>query len=261
MTGTSTALVTGASAGIGEIFCDRLAAQGHDLVVVARDAGRLEALRTRLEAQHGISVEVLPADLSERDQVQRVAERLSDPARPVEMLVNNAGFGLREAFLSNEVEDEERMIAVLVTAPVVLSHAAARGMKERGSGVIVNVASVAAFLTSGTYSAAKAYLKTFSQSLSAELAGTGVRVTVLCPGFTRTEFHQRAGIKGHGIPDAMWLDADRLVDDALADVEKGKSLSVPGWQYKAIVPVLRLVPSALLGNPHLVSRHRPRKKA
>lgn len=252
-------MVTGASAGIGTIFCEQLAARGSNLIVVARNAERLEALAARLTAEHGISVEVLPADLSDRAQVGVVAERLADATRPVDMLVNNAGYGLRKAFLKNEVADEEQMLAVLVTAPVVLSHAAAGAMKERGTGTIVNVASVAAFLTSGTYSAAKAYLKTFSQSLSSELAGTGVRVTVLCPGFTRTEFHERAGIRGHGIPNAMWLDANKLVTDALADIDKGKTLSVPGYQYKAIVPMLRLVPSSLLGNPHLVSRHRPGK--
>ncbi|YAL82966.1 SDR family NAD(P)-dependent oxidoreductase [Dermacoccaceae bacterium W4C1] len=256
---TTTAMVTGASAGIGTIFCEQLAARGSNLIVVARNAERLEALAARLTAEHGISVEVLPADLSDRAQVGVVAERLADATRPVDMLVNNAGYGLRKAFLKNEVAEEEQMLAVLVTAPVVLSHAAAGAMQERGNGIIVNVASVAAFLTSGTYSAAKAYLKTFSQSLSSELAGTGVRVTVLCPGFTRTEFHERAGIRGHGIPDALWLDANKLVTDALADIDKGKTLSVPGYQYKAIVPLLRLVPSSLLGNPHLVSRHRPGK--
>lgn len=255
----TTALVTGATAGIGKTFSEQLAARGHDLIAVARDEQRLAQLKTDLETAHGISVEVLSADLIERDQLQRVADRLADPDRPVDLLVNNAGFALRKAFLRNAVEDEERMLAVLVKAPVVLAHAAAGAMSARGSGTIINVASVAAFLTSGTYAAAKAYLTTFSHSLASELAGSGVQVTLLSPGFTHTEFHDRAGIAKKAIPSYMWLDADRLVRDCLRDVDKGKTWSVPGAQYKAIIPLLRVAPRRLLSNQKIVSRHRPNK--
>lgn len=255
----TTALVTGASAGIGKTFCEQLAERGNDLIVVARDQQRLEELKDRLEGAYGVSVEVLPADLIERDQLQRVADRLADSERPVDLLVNNAGFSLRKAFLRNDVEDEERMLAILVHAPMVLAHAAAGAMRERGNGTIVNVASVAAFLTSGTYSAAKAYLTTFSHSLSSELAGTGVLITLLSPGFTHTEFHDRAGIAKQKIPSYMWLDADRLVRDCLRDIDKGKTWSVPGAQYKAVIPLLRVAPRRLLSNKKIVARHRPNK--
>lgn len=229
-------------------------------MVVARDEARLAELKERLEETYAVAVEVVRADLVERDQVQRVANRLADRDRPVDLLVNNAGYSLRKAFLRNEVEDEERVLAVLVTAPVVLSHAAARGMRDRGHGTIINVASVAAFLTSGTYAAAKAYLTTFSHSLSAELAGTGVLVTLLSPGFTHTEFHDRAGISKGSIPSYMWLEADRLVGDCLRDVEKGRTWSVPGRQYKAIIPLLRVAPRRLLSSKKIVARHRPNKE-
>lgn len=254
------ALVTGASAGIGKTFCTQLAQQGYDLVVVARDLGRLTDLRVELEAAHGVQVEVLPADLSDRGDLQDVARRLSDQERPVEMLINNAGFGLRKSFIQNDVEAEEQMLDVLVRAVLVLSHAAARAMKQRGSGTIINVSSVASFLASGTYSAAKSWVTVFSESLAVELHNTGVRVTALCPGFTHTEFHDRAGIKAEqAAPEFMWLDSDRLVRDCLADVEKGRIVSVPGVQYKAITGLLRVAPRSIVRKPKLVRRHRPNK--
>lgn len=256
-----TALVTGASAGIGKTFCTRLAQQGYDLVVVARDLGRLSDLRTELEDKHGIHVEVLAADLSQRADLADVAQRLADQERPVEMLVNNAGFGLRKSFIQNDVEQEEQMLDVLVRAVLVLSHAAARAMKQRGSGTIINVSSVASFLASGTYSAAKSWVTVFSESLAVELQSSGVRVTALCPGFTHTEFHERAGIKAkQAAPEFMWLDADRLVHDCLADVEKGRIVSVPGAQYKAITGLLRVAPRSIVRKPKLVRRHRPDKE-
>ena len=201
-----TALVTGASAGIGREFARELAARGHDLVVVARDAARLEELAAELTSAHGVHVEVLVADLSDRAALGRVAERLSDEARPVEVLVNNAGYGLKGSFLRNDVTDEERMFDVLTRAVLVLSHAAARAMAARGHGSVVNVSSVAGWLASGTYSAAKSWVTVFTEGLSSELAGTGVTATALCPGFTRTEFQQRAGIGTPG-PPFLWLDA------------------------------------------------------
>ena len=154
----STALITGASAGIGKTFATQLAQRGHDLVVVARNAERLQQLKTHLEDRYSVSVEVLPADLSERLDIQLVADRLSDTDRPVDLLVNNAGFGLKKPFLRNEIRDEEDMLTVLVRAVNVLSHAAALAMRERGHGAIINVSSVAGFMASGTYSAAKSYV-------------------------------------------------------------------------------------------------------
>ncbi|TWE11480.1 SDR family NAD(P)-dependent oxidoreductase [Rudaeicoccus suwonensis] len=253
----ATALVTGASAGIGRTFAVQLAARRHDLVVVARNEGRLRELSAQLERDHGIAVEVLVADLSQREGMQVVADRLADRDRPVDLLVNNAGFGLKQPFLRNDVQDEEEMLTVLVRSVLVLSHAAGLAMRERGHGAIVNVSSVAGFMASGTYAAAKSYVTVFSEGLSQELAGTGVTVTALCPGFTRTEFHERAGIRGHGIPDFMWLQADALVRDCLDDVDKGKVISVPGWQYKIASTALRVLPRPLVRNGLLAQRHRP----
>ena len=240
-----TALVTGASAGIGREFARELARRGHDLVVVARDAARLEELAAELTAAHGAQVEVLVADLSDRAALDSVTARLSDGARPVEVLVNNAGYGLKGSFLRNDLADEEQMFDVLTRAVLVLSHAAARAMVARGSGSVVNVSSVAGWMASGTYSAAKSWVTVFTEGLSTELAGTGVTATALCPGFTRTEFQQRAGIGTPG-PDFLWLDATRLVRDCLDDVGRGRVVSVPGAQYKAIAALLHVAPRSLL---------------
>jgi len=254
------ALVTGASAGIGKTFCMQLADRGYDLIVVARSTDRLEQLKAELEGRHEITVEVLTADLTDSLDVQKVAWRLSEPHRPVDLLVNNAGYGLKKRFLDNDVQDEIAALDILVRTVLVLSHAAAvGGMKDRGHGAIVNVSSVAGFMASGTYSAAKSYVTVFSESLAGELAGTGVTVTALCPGFTQTEFHERAGINHQGTPDFMWLDADRLVRDCLTDIDKGKVVSVPGLQYKVITTLLRIAPRPLLRTGKLRSAHRPQK--
>ena len=240
-----TALVTGASAGIGHEFARQLAARQHDLVLVARDRSRLEAVAAELTSRYAVSAEVLVADLSDRSALQTVADRVADPERPVDVLVNNAGYGQRRSFLRNDVTVEEAAFDVLTRAVLVLSHAAGVAMRERGRGRIINVSSVAGFIASGSYSAAKAWVTTFSEGLASELAGSGVTVTALCPGFTNTEFQQRAGIGKPG-PDFMWLDPTRLVSECLDDVDKGRVLSVPGLQYKAIVGLLRVVPRSMV---------------
>ncbi len=242
----TTALVTGATAGIGWSFCRLLAAQGHDLVLVARDEARLAERAEELRAAHGVEVEVLVADLADRSQVQRVAERLGSTEAPVDLLVNNAGFGIRTPFTRSEVAEEERMLDVLVGAVLVLSHAAANAMRERGRGAIVNVSSVAGFAAMGSYSAAKSWVTVFSEALAQELAGSGVRVQALCPGFTRTEFHQRGGMRTTGMPDLAWLDADELVATSLRDLRRGVVVSVPSARYKVAAAVLRYAPKALV---------------
>jgi short-subunit dehydrogenase len=186
------------------------------------------------------------ADLSDRAETGKVAERLADQARPVDLLVNNAGYALKKRFLDNDISEEEAVFDVLGRAVLVLSHAAARAMRERGHGAIVNVSSVAGQITSGTYSAVKSFVTVFTEGLSAELAGTGVTATALLPGFTRTEFHQRARLNMSRLPKFMWLDADRLVADCLDDVSRGRVVSVPGPQYKAIVAGLRLLPRSVV---------------
>lgn len=251
----STALVTGATAGIGREFAVQLAAKGTNLVLVARDATRLETLAVELTDEHGVAVEVLPADLADRSALQTVADRLSERTRPIDLLVNNAGYGLNARFVDSEVEAEEQLLDVLVRAVLVLSHAASTAMVARGRGRIINVSSVAGHLTSGTYAAAKAWVTTFSESIAAQLAGTGVGATVLVPGYVRTEFHERAGIdKKRTGP--FWLDAPDLVRQALADAERGRVVSVPSPQYKAVVGVLRHLPRALLRTPRVTALHR-----
>jgi short-subunit dehydrogenase len=238
----ATALITGATAGIGNAFARRLAAEGHGLVLVARDAVRLGEEGKELRERHRVEVEGLAADLSDRGQLERVAERLRDRMLPIDILVSNAGFGVTGPFLSRELAEEERMLEVMVRAVLVLSRAAAPGMVARGRGAIITVSSVAGFLPGGTYSAAKAWATTFTASLAGELSGTGVTATALCPGFVRTEFHRRAGMDMSYLPEWAWLDADRLVADCLADVRRGRAISVPSLRYKLAVAVLRHAP-------------------
>ena len=238
-----TALVTGATSGLGLEFARQLAARGHDLVLVARDRDRLAGVADELRAL-GREVEVLPADLGDRAQLAAVEQRLADPERPVEVLVNNAGFGLRGRFLDNDVEDEQAMLDVLVTAVMRLSHAALRAQAARGHGTIVNVASVAAYLPRGTYGAAKAWLAAFGRWAAVEYAPRGVTVTTVYPGFVRTEFHERLG--GHEGSGLLWMEADAVVREALDDAARGRGTSVPGRLYPVMIGAARLVPSRVL---------------
>ena len=249
---SQTALVTGATAGIGLAFARQLADRGHHLVLVARNEERLLAVAEELQASYSsagsgrIEVEVLPADLADRADLARVEARLADPRRPVDLLVNNAGFGLKHRFLTNSVEQETAMLEVLVVAVMRLSHAALRAQTARGHGGVINVSSVAAFLPRGTYSAAKAWVNSFSAWAHNEYAADGVHVMALCPGFTKTEFHERMGVGRGSAPGFLWLDVDRLVRTALADYDKGKARSIPSPQYKAIAALTRAVPGGLL---------------
>jgi hypothetical protein len=240
-----TALVTGPTAGIGRAFADQLAARGHDLVLVARDRERLEQLAEELRGRYGVEVEVLAADLADREAMGEVEARLSDASRPVAMLVNNAGFGHKLPFTENTVEDEQEMLDVLVTAVLRLTHAAIGPMLERGEGAIVNVSSVAAFLPRGTYSAAKRYVVSFSEWLDVTYRDRGVRGMAVCPGFVRTEFHERMGVGRDSAPRWMWLDADRVVREALEDLDRGRSVSVPSRRYKLLSGLARATPSSL----------------
>lgn len=241
-----TALVTGASAGLGELFARRLAGDGYDLVLVARDAQRLERLAAGLRDGYGRVVEVLPADLASDDGCARVADRLRDEARPVDLLVNNAGFGLGRGFLRTDLDEEERMLDVLVLAVLRLTRAALPGMVARGHGEILNVGSMAGFVPRGTYGAAKAWVISFTETLAHEVRRSGVRVAVVCPGFAHTEFHQRAGIRKEKIPAWMWLDPQRVVDEGLADLRRGKVVSVPTLRYRVLAAAGRHLPRRLV---------------
>ena len=238
----TTALITGGTAGIGKAVAIRFAASGHHLVLVARDQERLEESARELRALGAPSVQTLPADLSTPAGRGVVELRLTDPERPVDILVNNAGFGLGHSFRKSTLGEEEMLLDVHVRAPLRLTHAALPGMIARGRGAIINVASAAAFVPRGTYSAAKAWTVTFTESLAAELDGTGVRALALCPGFTHTEFHQRASIDTGDIRPWMWLDAAKVVDAAMRDLKRGVPVSVPGAQYKVLTAAARYVP-------------------
>ncbi|MFE7975378.1 SDR family NAD(P)-dependent oxidoreductase [Streptomyces shenzhenensis] len=243
----TTALITGSTAGIGAAFARRLAADGHDLVLVARDTARLREQATELHDRHGIEAEVLTADLAQDAGIEAVAARLGDRRSPVDLLINNAGFANRGRYLDVPMADELRMLKVHIEAVLRLTSAASEAMRERGRGGIVNVASVAAFVPRGTYGASKAWVVQFTQGAAQVLAGSGVRLMALAPGLVRTEFHERAGMGTDNIPEWMWLDADKLVAAALADLARGKTLSIPDPRYKALMGLAKMAPRGLVG--------------
>jgi len=239
-----TALITGATAGIGRAFAVELASRGMNLVLVARDEARLMALAGELNLEFGIEVQVMTADLSQHAQIDEVACRAA--ASDVDLVVNNAGFGLNQPFVVSDVQSEQQMLDVLVTAVMRITHAALPGMVERNRGGIINVSSVASWLASGTYSAAKAWVTTFSESLATQLRGSDVHVMALCPGFTRTEFHDRASMETATIPEWMWLEVDAVVKEALTDFAGRHAISVPGMQYKSLGLVAQYLPRPLV---------------
>ena len=239
------ALVTGPTSGLGAGYARHFARDGHDLVLVARDAARLDDLAGELRAGCGVDVEVLPADLSDAGARDRVADRL---AAGVGVLVNNAGFGTSGEFWSTEPSVLQRQLDVNVTAVMHLTRAALPPMLAAGKGTVINIASVAGLLSGrgSTYSASKAWVVSFSEGLANGLAGTGVSVHAICPGFVHTEFHQRAGIEASSIPGPLWLTVDQVVTESLADVAKGTVVSIPGIQYKVLTTAGRLVPRGLV---------------
>jgi short-subunit dehydrogenase len=245
----TTALITGATAGIGAEFARQLAEQGHNVVLVARDAARLRVRADELENRYGISAEVIAADLAEDSGVSAVVARLTDPARPVEILVNNAGMGLLRSFAENSIADEKRHLKLHVETAMELTHAALQGMLARQSGRIINVASVAAFQPRETYSAAKAWLVSFSRWANIAYASRGVKVTAVCPGFTHTEFHDRMGMDKAVAPRWMWLEPEQVVREGLADNARGKAVSVPAKRYKVLVAAARILPPRLVAGP------------
>jgi len=242
-----TAVVTGASAGIGAAFARVLAARGHDLVVVARSKDRLEALADDLRREQSCDVEVLPADLEEDAGVARVEARLGDPDRPVELLVNNAGFGTSGRFHELPIEPEIAEIGLNVVALVRLSHAALRPMVERGHGGIINVSSVGAFQPtprSATYAATKAFVSSFTQAVHEELRGTGVKAMVVAPGFTHTEFHLRAGVEHNDrIPEFLWQSPDEVAEIAMKAYERGRASCVTGVWNAVTAALSKAAPS------------------
>ncbi len=248
------ALVTGASSGIGEAFARRLARDGYDLEIVARRTDRLEALATELRADHGGAVDVRAADLTRADELAGVEEALRSDGE-LELLVNNAGFGSEGAFHELPIDAEAAMLRLNVEALVRLTHAALGGMVERRRGAVINVSSGLALVPSpfyATYGATKAFVNQFTEALSEELRGTGVRVQTLCPGLTRTEFQEAAGVDASSFPSFAWMEADAVVDASLADLKRGRLVCVPGLANRATqaitnVPLSRTVTRRVLG--------------
>jgi short-subunit dehydrogenase len=245
-----TAMVTGASSGIGAAYAGRLAAQGYDLILVARRKDRLEQLAEELETNHGVKAEVLAADLTEDADLRKVEERIAR-AGDLEFLVNNAGFGTRGLFFQADVTGQDRMHRLHVLAAVSLSHAALAGMVARGKGNLVNVSSVAAFGQSpgnASYCATKAWMNSFTEGLHLDLAyiGSPVKVQALCPGYTLTEFHDASGIGREHVPAAWWMSAKDVVDASLRGLARGKPVVVPGWRYKFFVFLMKMLPGFLL---------------
>ncbi|WOQ17150.1 SDR family oxidoreductase [Raineyella sp. W15-4] len=237
-----TALITGGTSGIGAAYARVLAERGDDLVLVARDHVRLEEEAARLRATYGVRVEVLQADLADRTQVNSVVARLESSVDPITTFINNAGFGLHADLLTSDTESDERAFDVMIRAVYLLGGAAARSMLRRGGGGIVNTSSSAAFITTGNYSAVKAWVLIYTEALATQLHGSRVHVTAFCPGWVHTEFHQRAEIDSSKLPSIVWIDADAAVREALDAVRKGRVICVPTPQWKVAVGLARIAP-------------------
>ena len=242
----ATALITGGTSGIGAAFARALAARGDDLVLVARNADRLADMATEVKERYAVSVETIVADLAVRSDVIGIAERLASIEQPIDLLVSNAGFGIRTKLTEADTTPHEQAIDVMIRAVLMLGAAAGRAMRQRGTGTIINVSSTAGFVAMGSYSAIKAWVTTYSESLANELHGTGVKVVALCPGWVRTEFHERAEINIGSIPQLLWLDADRLVADCLKDADAGKVISIPSKRYKVLMTICEHLPHRTL---------------
>ena len=240
------ALITGATAGIGAEFARQLASLHYDLVLVARDRERLEASAAQLARQHGVSVEVLAADLLSAEGLAAVEKRAADSTHPITMLVNNAGFGLKNSFERNSIADEQAHLDLLVAVPMRLTHAALGQMLAVHSGTIVNIASVAGFTPRGTYGAAKAWVLSFSRWANIYYRPRGVSVTAVAPGFVRTEFHQRMKVRTDTVPGFLWLTTEQLVRIALHDVARGKAVSIPTIRYKLVVWLTSWLPNRVI---------------
>ena len=247
-----TALITGASSGIGASYANQLAATGNNLVLVARDLTRLEALASELKSKYGVLVEVLQADLSDRAQLEKVCARVAQS--DIDLVVNNAGFAIKQPFVGGTIEAEQNLLDVLVIAVMRITHAALPGMIARDRGGVINVSSIAGWMSSGTYSSAKAWVTSFSEALATLHKNSNVHVMALCPGYTRTEFHSRANMETQTIPNWMWLDVDAAVAKSLKDFKNGKTISVPGMQYKFLSLIAQYLPRPIVRKLSVASR-------
>jgi len=240
-----TALITGGTSGIGATFARSLASRGYDLVLVARNQDNLDSIAAELNGR-GTAVETISADLSDRADVTRIAERLGSTDRPIDLFVNNAGFGVHWPLVTTDTRKHEYALDVMLRAVLVLGGAAASAMVARGSGSVINTSSVAGYLTMGSYSAIKAWVTSYTESLAVELRGTGVTATALLPGWVRTEFHKSANIRTSSIPSFLWVDLTRVVETGIRDAARGKVLSIPTLRFRLISGFLRHIPRGAL---------------
>jgi uncharacterized protein len=229
----ATALITGGTSGIGAAFARQLAAGGFDIVLVARNGTRLNAMAAELHAASGIHVETVIADLADRADVARVAARIEDPTRPLDIVINNAGFGLHAPLTAVDASRHDNAFDVMCRAVLVLGAAAGRSMRGRG-GRIINISSLQSYLATGSYGAIKAWVTSFSEGLSVELRGTGVTVTAVLPGWVRTEWHERAGMHRSSLPAVLWTDPETVARVALRDSERGRVISIPTLRYRVL---------------------------
>ena len=253
----SWALVTGATSGIGESFTRLLAENNYNIVLVARDIPRMQERALGLQKKFNVQTHIIQADLSTDAGCAAVEHYIAN--NQVDVLINNAGFGLNKAFTMSDIDAEQQMFDILVRTPMRLMHVALPLMKQRNKGVIINVSSVAGYIAGGSYSAAKSYLTVLSESLHTELSGTNIKICALCPGFTRTEFHQRGRMSMKGLPSFMWLDSDKLVAKAWSDALKGEAVSIPGWQYQLLVFVIQALPRSIIRKVGMNLRAKQRK--
>jgi len=239
------ALVTGGSSGIGLAFARTLAEHGWGLVLVARDAAKLASVAEQLRAGYAVDVQTLAADLAKADEVARVAQRLRADEDPIDLLINDAGVGLHASLIDEDTTEQETAIAIMVTAVLKLSAAAATAMVRRGSGHIMNVASASAWIYSGNYSAIKRWVVSYTQALALELDGTGVTATAVCPGWVKTPFHERSGIDRPHIPGFFWVDADVVAKQGLTDTLAGKAVCIPSAKWRFAIFVAQHGPAAI----------------
>ena len=254
---SSWALVTGATVGIGESFTSLLASNHYNIVLVARDLEKLNERAQSLEATYGVKTHVIQADLATDSGCGLVEKYIAN--NEIDVLINNAGFGINKAFTVSDLDAEQQMFDVLTRTPMRLMHVYLPLMKARNKGVVINVTSVASWIAGGTYSAAKSYLTVLSESMHTELAGTNVKVSALAPGFTRTQFHQRGRMSMKGLPKFMLLDPDVVVATSWNETQKGKAVSIPGWQYKILIFVMTTLPRSIVRKVGMNMRKKQRK--
>jgi short-subunit dehydrogenase len=240
------ALVTGSTSGIGKSFCELLAAEGYNLITVSRNIEQLNAVKDSLTSKFGIEILIEPADLSNPQEINRISKYILECDKNIEVIVNNAGFGINSSFLNSSLHDQSAMINCMVMAPMELTYAGGSRMKENSKGFIINVSSVAGYMAGSTYCSAKSWLNVFSESIHEDFQKYGINVHAICPGFTKTDFHNRCNQDVSGVPEYFWLDAEKVAEIAWKKVKKGKTMSIPAMHYKLLVAVHRFAPRAVV---------------